>query len=292
MVKTKIEWADSTWNPITGCKHGCDYCYARRMANRFGAGWQNISDKELHELEAPVFGQGLTKENKAKTTVQAYPYNFEPTYHRYRLDQPTKWVKPRNIFVCSMADLFGDWVPDEWIREVLEAAEKAPAHRYLFLTKNPGRMMEIMERLPRRHDNWWFGSTMTKPEDYFVSSSATALNTFLSIEPLLEDFGDLGSHPDDRVYGNRDLLAKVGWVIIGAETGNRKNRVVPKAEWIQNITDRLDRYGIPVFMKDSLIPIIGEEKMRREFPWNSPTLMSGGQEAGANADQPTLIPGA
>lgn len=282
MTKTKIEWCDSTWNPVTGCLHGCEYCYARKITQRFGGVKIEDFNGQTCVLDEPY---RRSKDGQ----VNPYPYEFLPTLHRYRMDQPRKWVTPRNIFVCSMADLFGDWVPDEWIREVLEAAEKAPAHRYLFLTKNPERMMQIMERLPRRHDSWWFGSTITKPEDFFVSSSAIALNTFLSIEPLLEDFGDLGSHPDDRVYGDRDLLAKVGWVIIGAETGNRKNRVVPKAEWIQNITDRLDKYGIPVFMKDSLIPIIGEEKMRREFPWETGSLMEAGKEAGRYADSPTLM---
>lgn len=233
------------------------------MANRFGAGWQNISDKELHELEAPVFGQGLTKENKAKTTVQAYPYNFEPTYHRYRLDQPTKWVKPRNIFVCSMADLFGDWVPDSWIKEVMTAANKAPQHRYLFLTKYPFRYSHY--GVPQ-DENKWYGTSITDEKSMTRANSLHTKNSFLSIEPLI---GDL--KPEN--WG-RDYFKKIRWIIIGAETGNRPNKKTPQREWVDKITERADRHGIPVFMKDSLIPIIGEEKMRREFPWNSPTLMS------------------
>ena len=72
-----------------------------------------------------------------------YPWFFLPTLHRYRLDQPSKWSEPRTIFVCSMADLFGKWVPDEWITEVFRACDAAPRHRYMFLTKNPKRYAEL-----------------------------------------------------------------------------------------------------------------------------------------------------
>ena len=72
-----------------------------------------------------------------KTTNAPYPFGFKPTFHRYRLNQPMRWTKPRDIFVCSMADLFGEWVPTEWISAVIEACKAAPQHRYLFLTKNP-----------------------------------------------------------------------------------------------------------------------------------------------------------
>ncbi|MCL2461960.1 MAG: phage Gp37/Gp68 family protein, partial [Defluviitaleaceae bacterium] len=68
-----------------------------------------------------------------------YPFYFKPTFHRYRLGEPARMKKPKNIFVCSMADMFGDWVPDEWIKAVFEACEAIPRHRYLFLTKNPAR---------------------------------------------------------------------------------------------------------------------------------------------------------
>ena len=142
MKNTKIDWADSTWNPVTGCLHGCEYCYARRIAERFGGAseihnnecchecqWITEGTGEIHDLNEPIydFDNGRNA---------PYPFGFDPTFHRYRLDEPQKWKKPRNIFVCSMADLFGDWVPDEWIREVFQACEAAPQHRYLFLSKN------------------------------------------------------------------------------------------------------------------------------------------------------------
>ncbi len=243
MNKTKIEWCDSTWNPVTGCLHGCEYCYASKIANRFGCG-MNVP----HVLCEPI---------KSNGRVQSYPLGFTPTFHRYRLDEPQKWKKPRTIFVCSMADLFGDWVPDEWIEEVFKACEKAPQHRYLFLTKNPRRYVELAKKgkLPERA-NIWYGSTATSSDKQLYLSSNR--NTFLNIEPILKDFGT-----------NIKFYKLFDWVIIGAETGNRRYKVIPEKEWIGNICKAANESRIPVFMKDSLIPIVGEENMRREFPWES-----------------------
>lgn len=128
MNKTKIDWATMSWNPVTGCRHGCPYCYARRTATRFNAGLED---------PAPLAGGLHVLPEKIKATP--YPYGFEPTLHRYRLGQPQNTKEPQTVFVCSMADLFGRWVPTSWIVEVLDACRKAPQHRYLFLTKNPAR---------------------------------------------------------------------------------------------------------------------------------------------------------
>lgn len=242
MDKTKIEWCESTWNPVTGCLHGCEYCYARKIAVRFG-GSQKYAN--IFEESEPVRNQA--------GKILPYPHSFSPTLHRYRLDVPQKWTEPRTIFVCSMADLFGEWVPDEWIEAVFDACEKVPQHRYLFLTKNPKRYIELAdkEQLPCS-DNMWYGSTVTSMENYF--SSEKSFNTFLSIEPLLTSISPL-------------TINSVKWIIIGAETGNRKNKVVPEKTWIDSIVNDCSSNNIPVFMKDSLIPIVGEENMRREFPW-------------------------
>lgn len=257
MDKTKIEWCDSTWNPVTGCLHGCEYCYARKMAHRFGGAfgtdksfigvtWSTEADGSNHVLNSPI-------KDECKQKIAPYPFEFDPTFHRYRLDVPKKLNEPSTIFVCSMADLFGDWVPDEWIEEVFEACEKAPQHRYLFLTKNPKRYTELANRgkLPK-NKNMWYGSTVTAMENYF--SSKKSFNAFLSIEPLLSSISPL-------------TITDVKWLIIGAETGSRKNKVVPQKEWIDVICKTADLLNIPVFMKDSLIPIIGGENMRRVFPW-------------------------
>ena len=141
--KTKIDWADASWNPVTGCLHDCEYCYARKIANRFG-GRIAADDDSFHSIHPMTGGCSLSvveeqqyrMTNDGDVAVAPYPFGFTPTFHRYRLDIPARWTKPRNIFVCSMADLFGVWVPEEWILEVMEACVKAPQHRYMFLTKN------------------------------------------------------------------------------------------------------------------------------------------------------------
>ena len=264
MNKTKIEWCDSSWNPVTGCWHGCEYCYAKRIAERFSGYIPDENPDTIRVIRRPfdssmfeVNSMQARRQKDGKTVPAIYPFRFEPTFHRYRLDEPERWTKPRNIFVCSMADLFGDWVPDEWISEVFAACKRAPQHRYFFLTKNPKRYVALeYEGLLPKSNNMWFGTTITDDSKPFFYSDER--NTFLSIEPLLGEF----AHQTGDV-----LCGDIDWVIIGAETGNRKNKVVPRKEWIDNISEACQRDNIPLFMKDSLIPIVGEENMRREFPW-------------------------
>lgn len=233
MNKTKIEWCDMTWNPVTGCLHGCEYCYARKIAKRFG---QHKEAKGIVELHW-----------KRDST---YPYDFYPTFHKYRLGEPARKTKGQNIFVCSMADLFGNWIPDEWITEVFTACENAPQHNYIFLTKNPKRYVQFDKYMPH---NMWFGWSQTKPREVEAFLTHHSWNTFVSIEPIHEEFKEF--------YPNN-----VEWVIIGAETGNRKGKIIPKKEWIDSIVYRCKQSYLPVFMKNSLISVMGEENMLREFP--------------------------
>ena len=281
--KTKIDWCDSTWNPVTGCLHGCEYCYARRIVERFGGCWRldlppdtswrgNVGERKLMgdyarhndgkchvldepEIECAVFDPPSGYRGK----VKPYPYYFSPTFHRYRLGEPQSWKKPRNIFVCSMADLFGEWMPDAWIREVFEACEAAPQHRYLFLTKNPERYMELASNgvITKDQSNFWFGSTATAPEMPFFWHNE--VNTFVSIEPILAPFKDL---TDDGI----DPVSKVKWIIVGAETGSRKDKAVPRKSWVDEIVSTAKKTGTPVFMKDSLRDLMGDD-FRQEFPW-------------------------
>ena len=246
MEKTKIDWCDSTWNPVTGCLHECEYCYARGITNRFGKNLPDFSDfasknNGLHLLENKIDGT-------------PYPFGFEPTFHAYRLNDYAE-KKGRNIFVCSMADLFGDWVPEEWIREVFKACENAPQHNYLFLTKNPNRYIELEKdrKLPWT-DNFWFGSSVTKLSDKYAWFSEKKFHWFLSVEPILEDLGQMGEE-----------TSKPEWVIVGAETGRRKDKVVPDRKWIESLLIECRKYNIPVFMKSSLADIWGEPLIQ-EFP--------------------------
>lgn len=244
MEKSKIDWCDSTWNPVTGCLHGCEYCYARGIAHRFDGG-KKLKYGTRTILDEPVIIDG----NKS-----AYPFGFTPTFHRYRLNDYIG-KKGRNIFVCSMADLFGSWVPDSWIIDVMNSCFKNPDNNYLFLTKNPKRYKE--HYIPRDFVTFWFGTTITrKTEINRVYEMAFFRNKFVSIEPIMEDL--------ELKYGSRFFLC-TDWVIIGAETGRKKDKIVPERKWIENIVSDCEKEDIPVFMKSSLADIWGEPLIQ-EFP--------------------------
>ncbi len=245
MENTKIDWCDSTWNPVTGCYHGCEYCYARKIANRFGK-YETILGYNIRFLNRTSMAGCIEVKERSGNP---YPAKFSPTLHRYRLNDYIG-KKGRNIFVCSMADLFGDWVPVSWIEEVFKACEKAPQHNYLFLTKNPARYVELINNtdfFTKTKGNMWFGYSYTGKEskqwwnpDY---------NIFVSVEPILEPIE----------------VPRCKWLIVGAETGRRKDKVIPEREWIEDIVNECRKAGIPLFMKSSLLDIWGESLIQ-EFP--------------------------
>ncbi|TCX51966.1 hypothetical protein C1I38_08190 [Dehalobacter sp. 12DCB1] len=252
MNKSKIDWTDYTWNPVTGCLHGCPYCFARRQSLRFSGDIRlNLMDLRckkdeasgLYVLDKPF----ITRENRSIS----YPCGFAPTLHEYRLDWPGQVKNGANIFVCSMADLFGDWVPDEWIQKVFETCEKYPQHNYMFLTKSPARYSALANagKLPAK-DNMWYGTSVTNPG--MPAFGLMSYNTFVSIEPLLAPFPDLHGYP-------------FNWAIIGAETGRRKGKVVPQKAWIRDIVNHYRKTGSPIFMKESLRELMGDEFVQ-EFP--------------------------
>ena len=278
--RTKIDWCDATWNPVTGCLYGCEYCYARKIAERFGGCWRldlppdtswrgNVGKKGLmgdyarhgdgkcHALDEPEIECTMfDPPSEYRGKVKPYPYYFSPTFHRYKLDEPQHWKKPRTIFVCSMADLFGDWVPDEWIEQVFKACEAAPQHKYLFLTKNGKRYLELARKgIMPDTDNFWYGCSVTRPDAPFFFSNKC--KTFASIEPILEPF--------DWVPGLKHIDLP-DWIIVGAETGNRKNKVRPEKDWLGGIVNGCAEHNIPLFMKESLRELMGAD-FRQEFPW-------------------------
>lgn len=245
MEKTKIDWCQSTWNPVSGCLHGCEYCYARGIANRFGfhANEPDINERVL--IECPV---------SAGKKVP-YPFDFQPTFHKYRLNDYIG-KQGRNIFVCSMADLFGRWVPNSWLDEIFEVCEKAEQHNYLFLTKNVERYCKYGVPMA---DNMWYGISITREAEMCLFNQLPAFcNTFVSIEPILEDL---------KPKKHNVMFRQVKWVIIGAETGRRKNKVVPERKWIEDIVNecRNAYHPVPVFMKSSLAEI-WSEPLIQEFP--------------------------
>jgi len=233
-MPTKIDWCDETINPLG---HWC-----------FGPG--GTRDKPqvcAYCYAARMAKRGLFTCPKCKTFC-------EPHTHFEQLEKLAKWEKPRAVFVQSMGDLFHPAVPDEWIKEVFDACEKSPQHHYLFLTKSPDRYLKLAaaNALPKRN-NHWYGMTVTSPDQYayYVGTH----QTFLSIEPIAAQFD-----PALLAWGC------ASWVIVGMETGNRKDKVIPKREWIKKIVNGCRDYGIPVFLKDNLADIWGEPLIQ-EFPW-------------------------
>lgn len=261
MNRSGIEWCDHTWNPVTGCRHGCPYCYARKMTARFSGDVRiNMMAErdysmvpaadgggDLYVLDAPMVNE--------TGSILAYPFGFEPTFHRYRMGIPEKLKMGKNIFVGAMSDMFGEWVPDAWLDEVFETCKEYPVHNYLFLTKNVRRYCEY--GVPTA-GNMWYGTSITRESEADRFNFLPAgCRTFVSIEPLLEDI-DPGNH--------NIMFRQADWIIIGAETGRKTEKVVPEAGWVRDIVREADAAGIPVFMKESLVPVVGEQDMRRDFP--------------------------
>ena len=145
--KTRIEWVRNpegtkgyTWNPVTGCLHGCAYCYARNISNRFEG--TTLKRKFIEDTQVEQVIDGVTKE----FLLDDHP-GFYPTFWCSRLIDPILTKKSSTIFVGSMADLFGKWVPSMWIERVLNTVKKCPQHIFLFLTKNGSRMC-LIRRMP------------------------------------------------------------------------------------------------------------------------------------------------
>jgi len=214
MNRTEIEWADYSWNPVTGCRHGCPYCYARKIAQSSRGVW-------------------------------SYPNGFEPTFHPNRIDQPLRKGPASMVFVCSMADLFGDWVPQEWIDRVLDTVRRS-AHTFQFLTKNPRRL----PRLNPWPGNAWVGASATNQDQADVASrhlaKVDAPVRFVSCEPLLAPVDLAGDFWD--------------WIIVGACTGARRSQ--PDPAWVDALTAKARAIGAALFYKPNLTDV---ERVR-EFP--------------------------
>jgi protein gp37 len=214
-----IEWAKWSWNPITGCKHGCPYCYAEDIANRF------------------------------------YKEGFEPTFRPERLSAPANTQRPdkadtdigwKNVFVCSMADLFGEWVPTEWINAVLEKVEENQQWNFLFLTKNPKRLLDFV--FPK---NAWVGTSVDTQarvqtaEEVFSKLEAPV--KFLSCEPLLEPLK----------FNN---ISVFDWLLIGSRSKNSRGPAFkPEWGWVESLLFQARVAGVKVYFKPNLFRHIPSE---------------------------------
>ena len=228
MNRTKIDWTDYTWNPITGCLHGCRYCYARRMAQR-------LAGRCGYPLVDP----------------------FRPMIHFERLFDPHFLTTPSKIFTVSMGDLFGPGVEPWWVSEIFHRMAESRWHTYQTLTKFPENILDLApEIIPQ---NVWLGTAITNQKDEARLEAITndelkyrgAPIVWASFEPLHGEFVN--------------CLKGLDWIVVGAETGRGKDRITPDPAWIQMLIDEADVHRIPVFMKNNLRPYWAGE-LRREFP--------------------------
>lgn len=220
--KSAIEWTDATWNPVTGCTKvspGCDHCYAERFAER----WRGV-------------------------VGHPYEQGFDVKLWPDRLLQPSRWDRPRRIFVNSMSDLFHRDVPDAFIRDVFFEMLATPRHIFQVLTKRPDRMRsfvrryysELMELGPLGmpgYEHIWLG-TSVESNDYAwradMLRDILAPVRFLSIEPMLG--------PVDKVS-----LTGIHWVICGGESGPGARPI--DLAWVRELRDRCVTGGWPFFFK-------------------------------------------
>lgn len=248
-MKNRIGWCNLTFNPVHGCFNNCEYCYARRNARRF---WRIRAIRETEYIRDEFYiksRRSLETFERGTENVSKKLEKFHPVflYHLFNRKFPQKTQK---IFIGSMSEIYY-WI-DEWLEKVLEKVKLYPQHIFQFLTRYP----EVYDRhiFPK---NCWLGVTITREKDFergipylFITSCNI---TFVSIEPILE-------HINPRPFSN----ANIDWVILGAETGKRKGKIIPKKEWIENIVDYCKRDKIPIYLKDSLKGIYPEEI--KEFP--------------------------
>jgi protein gp37 len=208
-----IDWAQWSWNSVTGCLHDCPYCYARDIANRF------FED-----------------------------YKFEPTLHPDRLFAPRftrvpakaeQDIRYKNVFTGSMADLFGRWTPVEWIEAVLREAREAPQWNFLFLTKFPKRMSEF--KIPR---NAWMGTTVdcqarvANAERAFEKVDCSV--RWLSVEPMIEPLR----------FKRLDLFQ---WIVIGGASGSTQTPDWhPPLSWVEDLEGQAASAGCRVYRKPNL----------------------------------------
>lgn len=158
--------------------------------------------------------------------------------------------RPQNLLLTGMSD-FSDWDP-EWREEVFARIARNPQHQYIFLTKRPEKIQFSTEL-----DNVWFGVTVTSAKEkgriQAMREHIRAKHYQVSFEPMFDDIGEVD-------------FTGIEWIVVGTETGRRKGKSESKTEWVWNLTDQAHSRGIPVFMKEDLLPVMGEAQMIQELP--------------------------
>lgn len=213
MAESSIEWTNLTWNPTTGCSSAgieCNFCYARKETNRL-----------MHNPKQPKYKAGFD-------VVVEHPDS---------LQEPFTWKKPQTVFVNSMSDLFHKDISLEFIKKVFEVMNKTPQHTYQVLTKRHQNLEKYSKDLTWT-DNIWMGvSVGTQIAKRRIDSlrKCDAKNKFLSVEPLIEDLGELN-------------LSGIDLVFVGGESGANDVRPMKK-EWVNNVKDACEKSKTAFFFK-------------------------------------------
>lgn len=212
---SKIEWTDTTWNPLRGCTKispGCKHCYAETFAERFRG-------------------------------VPNHPYEqgFDLRLVPEKLTEPFTWPSPRAVFVNSMSDLFQMNVPEAYIVDVVQVMLTANWHTYQVLTKRSERLQQLLSTSLRfaakaRHI-WWGVSVEDRkyglPRIEHLRGTPASVR-FLSIEPLLEDLGQFD-------------MTGIDWAIVGGESGPGARPM--EKEWVESIQNICERRKVSFFFK-------------------------------------------
>ena len=250
-MKNKIGWCDMTWNPVWGCRNHCEYCYARKIAKRFAG---KMAEKEIDN----IYGGNIDSNSlvafydEKKEDIK----NFRPTFLTSQFDKKLP-KNPQRIFAGSMSEIaFWEKI---WVEKIIEKTKQYPQHIFQFLTKFPAIYQNY--KFP---ENCWLGITliseMTKENCWsiaeFESHNKENLK-FISLEPLMEKI-DL----NNCVYS----LKNISWIIVGAETGNRKGKVIPKKEWVFDIMKHCNSNKISLYIKNNLGKYYPDLKYIKEFP--------------------------
>lgn len=227
-----IEWTDTTWNPVVGCRKvsaGCKFCYAERMSARLAS--------MAMSAEQSSGGQNAgRKANYKKVVGKNRRWTGGIEIVEAALGDPAKWRSPRTVFVNSMSDLFHEDVPVEFIQRVFRVMNKNPQHVFQVLTKRPERTAALDSKLSWS-ENIWMGTSI---EDERVAGRLEELRRvsarvrFLSLEPLLGPLENL------RLRG-------IHWVIVGGESGPKARPMKP--EWVESLKDQCLEADVPFFFK-------------------------------------------
>lgn len=235
-----VDWAWWTWNPVTGCWHGCPYCYARDIANRF---YKTNFEPTFYpnRLRAPQNMKQMSLE-RIKNEAQKRRIKLEDAH-----------VFAKNVFTCSMADLFGRWVPEDWILQVFQTVKSSPEWNFLFLTKFPQRLQEINNELGGFPDNVWVGTTVDTQSRVSLAEKSfkniQAKVKWLSIEPMLEPL----------TFESLDMFDLIA--IGGQSRTSKEPEFQPEWAWVEALMRQARESNTSIYFKENL------KARPKELPW-------------------------